>query len=115
MKKTWQISIYALMLLGFIHVVCIPLFYSQFNADAVWFISGGFFLILQGFTNILSWQLQTKFGYLLATIANFISLILVLILLWMMGKSQAYVGTLLALLALVGSFYYWRNPTKTSS
>jgi hypothetical protein len=109
MKKVWQITVYALMILGFIHVICTPLFYSKLNADAIWFISCGFLLIFQGFINILAWQMQKKFGYFLAMIANLISLLLVIVLLWIMGEIQAYVGTFLALIALSGSFYFWKK------
>jgi CHASE2 domain-containing sensor protein len=73
------------------------------------------FPVLQGFTNILAWQMKQKFGYLLAMIANLISLLLVIALVFLMGEIQAYIGTLLALLALVGSFYYWRNQKRINS
>jgi hypothetical protein len=109
MKTIWKVSVYALLILGIIHVVCTPLFYSQFNTDTIWFISCGFLLVFQGFINILTWVTQIKVGYIFAIIANLISLLLVIALLWMKGEIQAYIGTLLATLALSGSLYYWRK------
>jgi hypothetical protein len=106
MKKAWQVSVYAIMVLGVLHVVFTPKFYSEFNTDAVWFISCGFFLIAQGFINILAWQLQRRSGYLMAVCVNLFSLLLVLALLWLRGEVQAYVGVVLALVALAGSGYF---------
>jgi hypothetical protein len=109
MKKIWQISVYSLIVLGTIHVVCTPLFYHKFNVDAMWFVSCGLMLIFQAFVNILAWQLKKTSGYLFALFANITSLFLVLALLWILGEIQDYIGVIMALIVLFGSISQWKK------
>ena len=106
MKKLWHISVYALAVMGILHVVFTPFYYHRLNVDAIWFISCGFLLIFQAFINILAWQMQKKSGYLIAMISNFISLLLILALMWILWEIQDYIGVFLALAVFSGSSYF---------
>ena len=53
--------------------------------------------------------MQKKSGYLIAVIANLISLLLVLALLSILWEIQDYIGVVLALIVLTGSFYFLKK------
>jgi len=109
MKKFWQISVYLVILLGITHACCTPLFYKVFNLDAIWFFSCGLLLVYQGFINIVTWQSGKKNSYMIAIIANLISVALLTAIFWFLREIQAMAGIVLSLAVLTGSIFQSRK------
>ena len=75
----------ALIILGVIHTVFTPIFYPQFNLDAVWFAGSGIGFIFLGSYNLTRRSDVSRLSALLATICNFLALLWLIAFLYLEG------------------------------
>jgi hypothetical protein len=102
--KFYKISAY-LLLLGVVHCALTPVFYKTFFAvDTLWFFGAGLSLVFLCMLNIATSRLLDNWLLSFTFIGNIIGLIYSVILLFVLKKPQALVGTLFHLIVFVANY-----------
>ena len=108
MKKYYRIAAYLLILLGVIHSSFTPVFYKNFNADALWFFGSGLSYIFMGLYNLASLKVNIKSITSMAIILNFIGTIFTIAITYILREPQAFVALVLVIFIFLSSLFLKR-------
>ncbi len=119
MRLVYKLASYGL-LIGVIHVALTPMFYPEFNLNAIWFAGTGLALIFLSFLNISAERVPERLILNLCILANFIFLIFSMLIIIILPDVQAWITLALALFVTLGSVSlrmsaYSRNHPATAS
>lgn len=113
MEKYYKITAIAVICLGCIHIAFTPVFYKEFNIDAIWFSSCGIAFVFAGFFNYFASILSLKKYLNFALIINIISLIISILITYKLKEPQAFLSIILFIALL--SFNFLRIKKKKQS
>jgi hypothetical protein len=109
MKSIQKISSYVLLLLGVVHTVLTPVFYSQFSEGALWFAGTGLGLVFLALLNLAVLLSPTHAGLNLCLVADLAGLLYgILIVVGLRGpepQPHAYIALAAYLAVTVGTIF----------
>lgn len=111
MKTLYWISTIVTLFLGIGHIFFTPVFYDEFNIDAVWFITGGLSLVYLGIINIIAIKSPGSFTGNASLISNLLGNIYIILIITASPniEIQAIIALISLLLLTVSSFFHKKS------
>ena len=102
--------------LGCLHIAFTPFNYTNFDMNAMWFVSAGVAIILAGFLNVAVIRIgNDRVVRSLCIFTNMTFAVLFALALFQMGQPQVFVGLVLFAVAAVCALFTSRRSHKDSA
>lgn len=103
MEKIFKISIYTLILFGTIQSLSAFLLFTAINSDSIMFFGTGLLYLFMGLYNLSTLKVKVKSIAIVATILNFIGIIMVIAITYMFKDIKAFLALILVVIIFLGS------------